>query len=62
MELSHGQSAAAETEFFGGEQWQQSEDKDITGSESWRDKYFLDHAELVGVLSRKDEVAAASKK
>ena len=39
-----------------------SEDEDVTGSESWRARYVLDRAELAGILSRQDEVAAASTK
>ncbi len=62
IEISNDQAVGVETEFYGGEQGPQSEDEDVTGSESWRARYVLDRAELVGILSRQDEVAAASKK
>lgn len=60
--LSHGQGAAVETEFYGGEQMQDPEDEDGLGSEAWRAGYGLDHDKLVLILCRHVEIAAASRK
>ena len=48
IELSNDQAVGVETECYGGEQGPQSEDEDVTGSESWRARYVFDRAELVG--------------
>ena len=62
IELDNDLPVGVETEVYGGEQGPHSEDEDVTGSASWRARYVLDRAELAGILSRQDEVAAAFKK
>ena len=50
-ELRNNQAVAAETEFYAGEQGQQSEDENITGSGSWKATYVFDRDAWVSILS-----------
>ena len=62
IELSHEQTASMETEFHGGEQGQDPEDEDLEGSAAWRPRFPLNRDALVEILSRRNEIAAASRK
>ena len=62
LEHAHASAAAAETEFYGGEQMDEPEDEDIAASEAWRPRFAFNHDRLTKLLTRRSEIAAASRK
>ena len=55
-------NAQVESEFYGGEQLNDPEDEELTGSEGWRPERFFNHNELVNILSRSAEITAGGRK
>ena len=51
-----------ESEFYGGEQLDDPQDEDPSGSLGWRPEKCFDHNKLVTILTRIDEVAAGGRK
>ncbi len=62
VERSHDQAVGVESEFYGGEQGQEPENEDLQGSETWGARFPLNRDALVDILSRRVEIASASKK
>ena len=61
MEPVNAPGSLVETEFHGGEQADEPEDDEV-GPETWRPMFSLSLDQVNGILSRRSEVAAASKK
>ena len=61
MEPVNVPGSLVETEFHGGEQADEPEDDEV-GPETWRPMFSLSLDQVNGILSRRSEVAAASKK
>jgi hypothetical protein len=62
VEETHVARSGIETEFYGGEQAEEAENEDIAASEAWRPRFAFHHDKLTDILSRRTEVAAASRK
>ena len=62
LELDNASGAKVETEFYGGEQTEEPEDKDVPDAEAWRPKCPLRHNRLTAILARHSEIAAAARR